>query len=138
MEDMPKGLLVVEKFFQRTPDGPILVGSKCKICGKVFFPQKKVCTKCFRDDVLELHPLAKRGKIVSYSISHHNYQGIPLPYAFAYVYLPEDDLIIYSLLKDWQPESEKLAIGREVEQCIDFMREDPWGNKIICYKYRPV
>ena len=61
MADTAKGLLVVEKFFQRTPDGPVLVGSKCKVCGKVFFPQKKVCTQCFRDDVLEIHPLAKRG-----------------------------------------------------------------------------
>ncbi len=138
MDEIPKGLLVVEKFFQRTPQGPILVGSKCKECGKVFFPQKKVCTKCFRDDTLEQHPLAKRGRIISYSVSHHNLQGIPLPYAFAYVHLPEDNIILFSLLKDLEPAEEKLAVGIEVEQCLDYLREDPWGNKIITYKYRPV
>jgi uncharacterized OB-fold protein len=138
MQEKLKGLLVVEKFFERTPNGPVLVGSKCKECGKVFFPKKKVCTRCFRDDTLELHPLAKKGRIITYSISHHNNLGIPMPYAFAYVFLPDDDIIIYSLLKDWDPAEEKLFCGQEVEQCMDLLRTDAWGNKIITYKYRPV
>ena len=49
-----KGLLVVENFFERTPNGPILVGSKCRECGKVYFPKKKVCHKCFRNDCLDI------------------------------------------------------------------------------------
>lgn len=69
MIDKLKGLLVVDKFFERTPDGPLLVGSKCKECGKVYFPRKKVCYKCFKNDTLEVHPMAKRGQIVTYSIS---------------------------------------------------------------------
>ncbi len=133
-----KGLFVVEKFFERTPDGPVLVGSKCKECGKTYFPRKRICVKCFRDDTLEVHPLAKRGRIVTYSISHHNYIGIPMPYAFAYVYLPDDDLIIYSLIKDFEPSEKRLYCGQEVEQCMDFLREDPWGNPIVTYKYRPI
>ena len=57
MIDKLKGLLVVDKFFERTPDGPLLVGSKCKECGKVYFPRKKVCYKCFKNDTLEVHPI---------------------------------------------------------------------------------
>ncbi len=133
-----KGMLVVEKFFDRTPSGPVLVGSKCKECGKVFFPRKTVCTKCFRNDTMGVHPLAKKGEIVTYSISHMNHLGIPTPYAFGYVYLPDDHITIFTLFKDWDPPEKKLFIGQEVELCYDIFRVDPWGNPMIAYLYRCV
>jgi len=136
VQNRPKGLFAVDKFFDRTPDGPVLVGSRCRECGKVYFPRKKVCTKCFRDDCMEVHPLAKHGEIVTYSISHMSHIGMPTPYAFGYVYLPEDDITIYTLFKDWDPPEEKLFIGQRVEQCHDVFREDPWGNPMTTYLYR--
>ena len=138
MIDKLKGLLVVDKFFERTPDGPILVGSKCKECGKVYFPRKKVCSKCFRNDTLEIHPMAKQGQIVTYSISAMSHIGIPTPYAFGYVYLPEDDITIYTLFSDWDPPEEKLYIGQQTELGYEVFREDPWGNPVISYVYRCV
>ena len=135
-ENPLKGMLVVENFFERTPDGPVFVGSKCKECGKVYFPKKKVCYKCFRDDTLELHPMAKKGEIVTYSVSYMSHIGIPTPYAFGYVYLPEDDVTIYTLFSGWEPAEEKLFIGQEVELEIDVFREDPWGNPVIAYMYK--
>jgi len=138
MHDAIKGLLVVDKFFERAPTGPILVGSKCSACGKVYFPQKKVCYRCFCTDSVEVHPLAKTGEIVTYSIAHMSHIGIPTPYAFGYVYLPEDDITIYALFKDWEPPEERLFIGQQVELCYDTFREDPWGNKMIAYLYRCV
>ncbi len=136
MHEKLKGMLVVDKFFDRTPSGPVLVGSKCRECGKVYFPRKKVCIKCFRDDCLDQHPLAKKGEIVTYSVSHMSHIGIPTPYAFGYVYLPEDNISIFSLFKDWDPAEEKLFIGQQVELCYDVFREDPWGNPVITYLYR--
>ncbi len=136
MTDKVKGLLVVEKFFERTPADPVLVGSKCKLCGKVWFPRKKVCPVCFRNDTMNVHPLATRGEIVTYSISHMSHIGIPTPYAFGYVYLPDNDITIYTLFKDWYPPERKLFIGQQVELCYDVIREDPWGNPIVSYLYR--
>jgi uncharacterized OB-fold protein len=138
MQGNLKGLLVEEKFFERTPDGPLLVGSKCRECGKVNFPRKKVCAKCFRNDTMEIHPLAKRGEIVTYSVAHMNHIGIPNPYAFGYVYLPDDDITIFTIFKDWAPAEEKLFIGQQTELCYGQVREDPWGNPIIGYMYRCV
>lgn len=138
MLDRLKGLLVVDKFFEKTPNGPVLVGSKCKVCGKVGFPRKNVCTKCFRNDTMEVHPLSRQGEIVTYSISHMSHIGMPTPYAFGYVYLPGDDITIYTLFEDWEPAEEKLFIGQQVEQCYGVFREDPWGNPIIAYLYRCV
>jgi len=136
MEGNLKGLLVVEKFFERTPDGPVLVGSKCTECGKVGFPRKKVCTRCFRNDTMEVHPMARRGEIVTYSVSHMSHIGIPTPYAFGYVYLPEDGITIFTLFEDWEPAEEKLFIGQQAELCYGEVRVDPWGNSIVGYKYR--
>jgi uncharacterized protein len=136
MEGKIKGLLVVDKFFERTPDGPLLVGSRCRECGKVAFPRKKVCCRCFRDDCMETHPMAREGEIVTYSISHMSHIGMPTPYAFGYVYLPEDDLTIYTLFKDWDPPEQRLFIGQRTELDYDVIRVDPWGNAIIGYVHR--
>jgi len=133
-----KGLLVAERFFERTPAGPVLVGSKCRECGKVFFPRKRVCTRCFRQDTLETHRLAERGEIVTFSVSHMSHIGIPTPYAFGYVYLPQDHLTLYTLFRDWEPAEEKLFIGQQVELCYGVIREDPWENPIYSYLYRCV
>jgi uncharacterized OB-fold protein len=138
MHKQLKGLLVAEKFFERTADGPVLVGSKCRECGKVYFPQKRVCTRCFRKDTLEVHPLAKRGEIVTYSVSHMSHIGIPTPYAFGYVYLPDDDITIFTLFQEWEPAEEKLFIGQQVERCYGVFRHDPWDNPIVAYLYRCV
>ncbi len=136
-EERLRGVLVNERFFERTPSGPEVVGSKCKKCGKMYFPQKSICEVCFEAGTLETHPLAKRGKIISFSISHQSTLGIPTPYAFAYLHL-DDGIILYSILKDWEPAEEKLGVGVEVEQCLDVIRHDYNGNPIVGFKYRPV
>jgi len=138
MQGSLKGLLVVDKFFARTPEGPVLVGAKCSECGKVYFPRKTVCTKCFRNDTLEEHPLAKHGEIVTYSVSHMSHIGIPTPYGFGYVYLPEDDITIFTLFTDWEPAGEKLFIGQQTELCYGQVRVDPWGNPVVGYMHRCV
>lgn len=136
MQKKLKGLLVVDKFFEITPEGPILVGAKCKECGTVYFPRKKVCTKCFRNDTMNVHPLAKKGEIVTFCVSHMSHIDIPTPYASGYVYLPDDDLTIFSIITGWQPNEEKLFIGQQVELDYEIIRKDPWGNPIIAYVYR--
>ncbi len=138
MKNKLKGLLVVDKFFDISNNGPIFLGSKCKECGKVYFPKKKVCVKCFRDDVMEIHPMAKKGEIVTYSVSHMSHIDIPTPYAFGYVYLPDDNITIFTLFTDWEPADKKLFIGQQVELDIQAIRKDPWSNNIISYVYKCV
>ena len=80
--------------------------------------------------------MAREGEIVTYSISHMSHIGMPTPYAFGYVYLPEDDLTIYTLFKDWDPPEQRLFIGQRTELDYDVIRVDPWGNAIIGYVHR--
>ena len=82
--------------------------------------------------------MAKKGEIVTYSVSHMSHIDIPTPYAFGYTYLPEDDITIFSLFADWEPAEEKLFIGQQVELDIQKIRKDPWGNDVIAYVYKCV
>jgi len=137
MERTTKGVLVDSKFFARRPDGTVeVVGSRCKKCGRVYFPRKRVCVDCLEWDGVEEVPLSKQGKLISYSISRDPMRGFPIPYAFGYVMLPEG-IMLYSLFTDCEPYEEKLKIGMDMDMVIDHLMKDRWENDVICYKFRP-
>jgi len=132
-----KGVLVDSKLFSRRADGTVeVVGSRCRKCGRVYFPLKRACPDCMVWDEMDEVPLSKKGKLVSYSVSRDPLRGFPIPYAFGYVMLPEG-IMLYSLFTDCEPYEEKLKIGMDMEMLIDFMLTDRYENDIICYKFRP-
>jgi len=138
MQQARRGVLVDSKFFERREDGTVeVVGSRCRSCGRVYFPRKKACMDCMVWDGLDTVPLSKRGSLVSFSVSRDPLRGFPIPYAFGYVMLPEG-IMLYSLFTDCEPYEESLKIGMEMEMVIDYMITDRFQNDIICYKFRPV
>ena len=138
MQSARKGVLVDSKFFARGPDGSVeVVGSRCKKCGRVYFPRKRACVDCLTWDELEEVPLSKRGKLVSFSVSRDPLRGFPIPYAFGYVMLPEG-IMLYSLFTECEPYEEKLKLGMDMEMVLEHMMSDRFENDIICYKFRPV
>lgn len=137
MQGSKKGVLVDSKFFGRRPDGTIdVVGVRCRQCGRVYFPKKRVCVDCLVWDDVEEVPLSKEGKLISYSVSRDPLRGFPIPYAFGYVMLPEG-IMIYSLFTDCEPFEEKLKIGMEMEMVMDYMMTDRFENDIVCFKFKP-
>lgn len=132
------GLLVEPKFFKETENGLRLVGSICKKCNLKFFPKKNYCTNCLNSSELEEYILSTRGRLISYSIAHDSLMGIKTPYAFGYVKLLPDELIIYSLLTECEPFDKKLKIGMEMEMVIEHMVKDFNDNDVYSYKFRPV
>jgi len=137
MQSARKGVLVDSKFFARSPDGGVeVVGSRCRQCGRVYFPRKRACVDCLTWDEMEDRPLSKRGKLVSFSVSRDPLRGFPIPYAFGYVMLPEG-IMLYSLFTDCEPYEEKLKLGMDMEMVLDYMVTDRFDNEVICYKFRP-
>ncbi|MGQ9722077.1 MAG: Zn-ribbon domain-containing OB-fold protein [Candidatus Jordarchaeum sp.] len=115
---------------------PILVGSKCKSCGQIYFPKKRVCPECMTIDEVDEVELSRRGKIYSYTIA---YVG-PLeyaPYAFGFVELPEG-ISIFTHFTDCEPFEEKLKIDMEVELTSGKITTDEDGTEVIGWKFRPV
>ena len=111
-----------------------LIGSRCRNCQEVMFPQRAICLNCFGKD-LEQVVLSSRGKLFTYNINHQGPKEFPTPYASGYIDLPEG-VRIYSLLAGW--ETKGLKIGAEMELVIEKIKEDHEGNIVLGYKFRPV
>lgn len=113
---------------------PCLIGSKCRNCQEVMFPQRAICLNCFRDN-LEPCALSTRGKLFTFTVTYQGPEEFSPPYAAGYIDLPEG-VRIYSLLTDWSPE--KLKIGAEMELVIDKLKDGLNGDEVVGYKFRPV
>ncbi|MEW5723871.1 MAG: zinc ribbon domain-containing protein [Thermodesulfobacteriota bacterium] len=95
------GAFLEEVWFKDFGEGPVLAGSRCRSCNKVFFPKKPVCPQCYVGE-LEDVPLSRRGRIHAYALSHMGPADIPKPYVMAFVDLPEG-IKLYSIIKDCDP-----------------------------------
>lgn len=135
-KDKKKIRLYNNRYFMESPQGPIVVGSKCKSCGRVFFPKKNLCAHCFKRDGMEVVPLSKRGKLHTFGIGNRSHMGLKTPFAVGYIDLPEK-VRIFSLLTDCDPLGE-LKIGIEMEMVIDTLMTDEFGYEVITYKFKPV
>ena len=113
---------------------PYLFGSRCKVCAQMSFPPRKVCSKCFSEE-MESIPLSSRGKLYTYTIIGYPPPGLAAPYAIGYVDLPEG-VRVFSIITDWDQKS--LKVGTDVELIIGKLKEDKDGNEILTYKFRPV
>lgn len=114
-----------------------LIGSKCRACGRVFFPARSICRVCMVEGTMEETPLSTRGKIDTFTVVQVAPLGFKAPYIQAYVDLPEGPRI-FSLITGCEPSQNALKEGQEVELVIDKITEDEKGNDLIGYKFRPV
>jgi hydroxymethylglutaryl-CoA synthase len=118
-----------------------LVGMKCKNCGAINYPRRKVCRNCkarlFESNKdFEYVKLPRTGTIYSYSIINFAPEGFDdkAPYPLAIIDMGED-LKILSRLTDWKQED--LKIGTQVEMVI---RRISKTNDMLDYgiNFRPV
>ncbi len=113
-----------------------LIGSKCRTCGRVFFPRCVACLVCMTETVEEI-PLSRRGTIDTFTVVHVAPIGFKPPYIQAFVDLPEGPRI-FSLITGCDPLKNDLKEGAPVEIVIEKVREDEKGNDLIGYKFRPI
>lgn len=119
---------------------PQLMGSKCRLCGEVYFPRKskKLCIHC-QQEGLEDIKLSRRGKINTFTVIMQQpgggYYFGPVPYAIGIIELPEG-IYIESPLK--AEKFEDLEVGMEVGLVIEKIWEDAEGNELIGFKFQPV
>jgi uncharacterized OB-fold protein len=118
-------------------DKSYLIGSRCSVCGRSFFPKQSVCRVCLRDDSMQEIALSSRGKIDTFTVVHVAPTGFKAPYIQAYVDLPEGPRV-FSLITGCEPSESALKTGTEVELVIDKITEDEKGNDLIGYKFRPI
>jgi uncharacterized OB-fold protein len=140
-EKEEKRQLPIHKGLFHEPTSPgeksYLIGSKCKSCGLVFFPQKLVCPYCCKDDTLEPIPLNGKGKLKRFVLLRTAGIGFKAPYFIGYVQLAEGP-IVYSLITGAEPRDDALEEGMDMEVVIEKVKEDEKGNELIGYEFRPV
>ena len=112
-----------------------LIGSRCKLCQRNFFPPRNICPFCYQEGVLEEAPLSRRGKLETYSVVRQAPPRYPVPYIVAYITLPEG-LRVFSQVVDCRPED--LKIGMEMEVVVKELRVNENGDQLMGYKFRPV
>lgn len=111
-----------------------LVGCKCKSCGKVFFPKKRLCTNCLSWENMEETILSRRGKIFAWTVSHM--YELP-PISIGYVDLPEG-VRIFAQFIDCDPAEDTLKAGMDVEMIVQKMTDIFGVKEFIGYRFRPV
>ena len=119
---------------------PRLIGSKCEVCGELFFPKKEKgwCVHCHKRGLSDVK-LSREGKIATFSVVMQQpgggfYKG-PIPFSFGCVDLPEG-LRIETLFST--EDFNELEIGKDVELVIEKLCDDDDGNEVLTFKFRPI
>ncbi len=116
-----------------SPDGGgHLVGSRCGGCGATFFPPRRVCSRCL-DDALEPTALSTFGTVHSCTVVHQAAPGFEVPYALAYVDLPEGVRVL-GQVEGVAPE--EVRIGAAVELELAPVGSDAEGRELVGYRWR--
>jgi len=114
-------------------EGGRLLGSRCKSCGKIYFPKAQFCFNCFNNDMEEVG-LSRRGKLYAYTIGRMASTHFQPPYAIGLVDLPEG-VRVFAPLKT--TEGKSYRIGMDMEVVIEELWQED-DRQIIGYKFKPV
>lgn len=137
-----KRLPVVEGAFTETPEGPRLLGSRCRSCKTVYFPRTPVCRNPACDDrEVDDYALSPRGTLWSYTVQYYKppppaqFDDPFVPYGVGLIDLPEG-IRILSMMSSGKPD--ELKIGSEVELVLEALYHNEDGDEVITWKFRPV
>jgi uncharacterized OB-fold protein len=132
---------IAEGLFTETPDGPRLIGSRCRQCGVVTFPRQTSCPRCTSVDVEE-HLLSPRGELWTWTIQCFRPKTPPYagpeadsftPYGVGYVELP-GECRVEAILTESDPAA--LRIGMPMELTLIPARGGD-GSEALTYAFRP-
>lgn len=74
--------------FERSEAGPCLLASRCRACGRTFFPRTGLCLDCLSDDI-EARQLPRQGTLECFTTVMMPSVNIAPPYSVGYVRLEE-------------------------------------------------
>ena len=134
-----KQVLLREGLFHRpetADEKPYLIGSKCSVCGNVFFPARAICPVCVAEDTLKEIPIGTRGKLNGFATVQVAPEGFTAPYTLSFIDLSEGPTI-FAIIAGEASGEETLYNGMEMELTIESISTDENGNEVIGYKYSP-
>jgi uncharacterized protein len=132
----------IARFWRETPRRYNLGGSKCTICGTVYFPPRLVCPTCshHRQSIGKMVPfqLSGDGEVFSFTVVHDPAEGFEMqvPYVVALVRTVEGPVLTGQVV-DIEPDQAR--IGLKVRATFRKLREEGKAGVIhYGYKFAPV
>ena len=132
----------IARFWRETPRRYNLVGSKCTMCGTIYFPPRPVCPTCthHRESIGKMVPfqLSGDGEVFSYTVVHDPAEGFEMqvPYVVALVRTVEGPILTGQIV-DIDPAEAR--IGLKVRATFRKLREEGKAGVIhYGYKFAPV
>lgn len=121
--------------YAETDDGLVLIGQRCRDCGKVAFPRKRVCPECFGES-LDGQVLSRTGALHTFTRTHTGAPHLAKPYVIGLVDVPEG-IRLLALIEDYEPYEEVMRVGLEMEMFIAPLMTAENGDVLHSYKFRP-
>lgn len=129
MEPLDDNLLRV------TGDGWDLLGQKCGACGLIAYPRKRVCPRCFSEDLAE-QVLSKTGVLHTWTYTELGPERLGLPFALAMVDLPEG-VRLMGLIDEPERFRDRLAVEMPVDLVLGSLIPNGEQSPAYIYKFRP-
>jgi uncharacterized OB-fold protein len=123
------------RYWREIPNRYRLEAARCRGCGKVVFPARRVCPSC-RGQAFDPLRLSTRGTVVTSTVIHvaPNEFAMEAPYAMAVVETPEGARLMAQVV-DCDPD--EIGPGTEVTLEFRLVRREERGG-ILCYGHKAV
>jgi uncharacterized OB-fold protein len=135
------GKLVTADVLQQTPDGPRLVGSRCRECDAVTFPAQRSCPRC-ASEATDEHLLASTGTLWGFTIqgfapkSPYLAADAPFtPYGVGYVELAGEVLVEARIVAT---SPEELHVGMPLRLVVVPFHTSESGEQLLTYAFAAV
>ena len=85
--------MAVARFWRENASRYNLIGSRCGVCGRIYFPPRSVCPTCHRRSIGKMEPfkLKGEGEVIPFSIVHDAPSQLEMqkPYVIAIIKMDE-------------------------------------------------
>ncbi|KAA0000215.1 MAG: Zn-ribbon domain-containing OB-fold protein [Thermoplasmata archaeon] len=128
----------VPRYWREIPSRYNLIGKKCGVCGKIYFPPRSICPTCRRKSAgkMEDYKLDGKGTVESFTIIRvppPEFEG-KSPYAIALIKMDEGCYLTGQIV---DCNLDDIHIGMRVEACFRRIQEDGKRGAIYYgYKFR--
>lgn len=123
------------RYWREVPSRLRLEGSRCRGCGRVWYPARPRCPSCRGEDH-ELVALSRQGRVVTSTVIHVAPADFAMeaPYAMAILETPEKARLMVQVV-DCDP----ATVGPGTDVALEFRRIRKEGRSgILCYGYKGV
>jgi uncharacterized OB-fold protein len=114
--------------FERDAAGPYLLASRCRACGRTFYPRTGLCLDCLSSDIEERR-LPRQGTLECFTTVQMPSINIAPPYSVGYVRL-EDGVRVFAPI---EADGRALAAGMVMRLADYRLGREPQARLAYCF-----